>query len=222
MTEPQSGPQADCAGCSGSGCHWPGWVPAGQFIVTPEPSWLRTARMPAATTRPTRTLDGDSKLPPLTRSPARRASRVGWYSGKSATRVSWAAWAAAAGIEASRGAFTSNRYGSYDWLMELTVSKTAACTMARAREALPGLFCRGWASRLSFFRASRAMAFHSRTTSADGTQRSSNASTLSSGRTPPEYLPRRPPCRERSHAEAVVCHHVLRIGASSFGDVRSH
>jgi hypothetical protein len=30
--------------------NWPGWVPAGQFIITPEPSWLRTARMFAAIT----------------------------------------------------------------------------------------------------------------------------------------------------------------------------
>src|SRR5579885_1184777 len=65
--------------------------------------------------------------------------------------------------------------------MELTASKTAACTMPSAREAAPGLFCRGWASRLSFFNASRATAFHSSTTSADGRQRASSDSTWGFG-----------------------------------------
>src|SRR4051812_47531809 len=68
--------------------------------------------------------------------------------------------------------------------MELTASKTAACTIASAREALPGLFCRGAASRLSFLSASRAMAFHPRTTSAESRQRSSRASRRGAGRAP--------------------------------------
>jgi hypothetical protein len=65
----------------------------------------------------------------------------------------------------------------YDRVMELTASKTAAWTMASAREALPGLFWWGPASRLSFFSASSAIAFHSRTGSAEGMQRSSSDST---------------------------------------------
>src|SRR6266446_6780231 len=63
--------------------------------------------------------------------------------------------------------------------MELTASKTAACTMARAREARVGAFCLALApSMLSFLRESSAIAFHSRTTSADNKQRSSRTSTV--------------------------------------------
>jgi hypothetical protein len=123
----------------GVGCQLPGvsgstYVGSGT-IVAGQPSFCRHSSTALATACPIAIPCFSRPAGRFANCEFRSVSKSVWCVGKSAVNTSWAAWAAAASVDAPRDARMSNRKGVYARSIAFTASNIAMCNIAAGCDA---------------------------------------------------------------------------------------